>query len=80
MNGMARCRWAHELGVFDRALKYLLRLQLGKPVRRLNWTLNRESAAGYLAGELPALGPGQGDDHAGECGRKNVPAGGIAEL
>ena len=30
---------AHELGVFDRALKYLLRLQYGKPVRRLNWTL-----------------------------------------
>ncbi len=30
---------AHERGVFDRALKYLLRLELGKPVRRLNWTL-----------------------------------------
>ncbi len=30
---------AHELGVFDRALKYLLNLQQGRPVRRLNWTL-----------------------------------------
>lgn len=30
---------AHEMGVFDRALKYLLALQLGKPVRRLNWTM-----------------------------------------
>jgi len=30
---------AHEIGVFDRALKYLLMLQLGKPVRRLNWTM-----------------------------------------
>ncbi|WP_181704940.1 heme-dependent oxidative N-demethylase family protein [Chthonobacter rhizosphaerae] len=30
---------AHEKGVFDRALKYLLRLQNGQPVRRLNWTM-----------------------------------------
>ncbi|MFI4890504.1 MAG: heme-dependent oxidative N-demethylase family protein [Steroidobacterales bacterium] len=30
---------AHELGVFDRALKYLLNLRLGSPVRRLNWTM-----------------------------------------
>jgi len=30
---------AHELGVFDRALKYLLNLRLGQPVRRLNWTM-----------------------------------------
>lgn len=30
---------AAEMGVFQRALKYLLNLQLGKPVRRLNWTM-----------------------------------------
>ena len=30
---------AHQLGVFDRALKFLLNLQQGKPVRRLNWTM-----------------------------------------
>jgi hypothetical protein len=30
---------AHEAGVFDRALKFLLNLQLGRPVRRLNWTM-----------------------------------------
>jgi hypothetical protein len=30
---------AHELGVFDRALKFLMMLQLGQPVRRLNWTM-----------------------------------------
>lgn len=30
---------AHEAGVFDRALKFLLALQQGKPVRRLNWTM-----------------------------------------
>ena len=30
---------ATELGVMDRALKYLLNLQLANPVRRLNWTM-----------------------------------------
>jgi hypothetical protein len=30
---------AHELGVFDRALKFLLNLRLNEPVRRLNWTM-----------------------------------------
>lgn len=30
---------AHEIGVFERALKFLLNLQLGRPVRRLNWTM-----------------------------------------
>ncbi len=30
---------AHELGVFDRALKFLLNIRQGQPVRRLNWTM-----------------------------------------
>ncbi len=30
---------AHNIGVFDRALKFLLNLQQGRPVRRLNWTM-----------------------------------------
>ncbi|WVM87569.1 DUF3445 domain-containing protein [Halopseudomonas pachastrellae] len=30
---------AHQLGVFDRALKYLLNIQVGQPVRRLSWTM-----------------------------------------
>jgi hypothetical protein len=30
---------AHEMGIFDRALKFLLNLQIGRPVRRLNWTM-----------------------------------------
>lgn len=30
---------AHEMGVFQRALKFLLNLQQGAPVRRLNWTM-----------------------------------------
>jgi hypothetical protein len=30
---------AHQIGVFERALKFLLNLQHGRPVRRLNWTM-----------------------------------------
>lgn len=30
---------AHQMGVFERALKFLLNLQQGRPVRRLNWTM-----------------------------------------
>ncbi|MBJ2153617.1 DUF3445 domain-containing protein [Paracoccus sp. IB05] len=30
---------AHEMGIFDRALKFLLALQHGAPVRRFNWTM-----------------------------------------
>ncbi len=30
---------AHEMGVFDRALKYITAIPVGRPVRRLNWTL-----------------------------------------
>lgn len=43
--GMSFAEWhgpvplAHEAGVFDRALKYLTAIPVGRPVRRLNWTL-----------------------------------------
>lgn len=43
--GMSFMEWhapvplAHDLGIFERALKYLLMLQQGRPVRRLNWTM-----------------------------------------
>lgn len=30
---------AHQMGVFERALKFLLNLRIGQPVRRLNWTM-----------------------------------------
>lgn len=30
---------AHDMGIFERALKFLLNLQIGRPVRRLNWTM-----------------------------------------
>jgi len=31
---------AHEMGVFDRALKYLLNIQVDRPARRLNWSMS----------------------------------------
>jgi hypothetical protein len=34
---------AHEAGVFERALKFLLNMQVGRPVRRLNWTMTINS-------------------------------------
>lgn len=43
--GMSFTQWhgpvpmAHKEGVFERALKYLTALPVGKPVRRLNWTM-----------------------------------------
>jgi dimethylamine monooxygenase subunit A len=43
--GMSFSEWhgpvplAHEMGVFDRALKYLTAISVNRPVRRLNWTL-----------------------------------------
>lgn len=43
--GMSFKQWhtpvplAHDLGIFDRALNYLLNIPVDKPVRRLNWTL-----------------------------------------
>ncbi|MCW6511660.1 heme-dependent oxidative N-demethylase family protein [Lichenifustis flavocetrariae] len=43
--GMSFMEWhapvprAHELGVFDRALKFLLQLRQGQPMRRSNWTM-----------------------------------------
>jgi hypothetical protein len=29
---------AHEMGIFDRALRYLLSMPVGRPARRLNWS------------------------------------------
>jgi hypothetical protein len=48
---------AHEIGVFDRALQYLLRLQSGKPVRRLNWTLTVNPRLDTSPENYPQWGP-----------------------
>jgi hypothetical protein len=58
LQGMARTRaLAHELGVFDRALKFLLNLRLGAPVRRLNWTMTVHPRLDTSPENYPFWGP-----------------------
>jgi len=61
--GMSFKQWhgpvpkAHELGVFDRALKYLLALRCDSPVRRLNWTMTVNPRLDTSPEEYPNWGP-----------------------
>ncbi len=48
---------AHEMTVFDRALKYLLNLRLGQPVRRLNWTMTVHPRLDTSPEKYPHWGP-----------------------
>jgi hypothetical protein len=48
---------AHAMGVFDRALKYLLALQIGSPVRRLNWTITTNPRLDTSPENYPVWGP-----------------------
>jgi hypothetical protein len=48
---------AHDIGVFDRALQYLLRLQHGRPVRRLNWTMTVNPRLDTSPENYPIWGP-----------------------
>jgi hypothetical protein len=48
---------AHELGVFDRALKFLLKLQHGAPVRRFNWTMTVDPLLDTSPENYPVWGP-----------------------
>ena len=48
---------AHDLGVFDRALQYLMRIQYGKPVRRLNWTMTVNPRLDTSPENYPIWGP-----------------------
>ncbi len=61
--GMSFHQWhgpvplAHDIGVFDRALKYLLRLPFGRPVRRLNWTMTINPRLDTSPENYPVWGP-----------------------
>jgi dimethylamine monooxygenase subunit A len=48
---------AHEMNVFDRALKYLLNLRLNQPVRRLNWTMTVHPRLDTSPETYPQWGP-----------------------
>ncbi|SAL49680.1 hypothetical protein AWB68_02461 [Caballeronia choica] len=61
--GMSFMEWhgpvplAHQAGIFERALKFLLRLQLGAPVRRLNWTMTVNPRLDTSPESYPEWGP-----------------------
>ena len=48
---------AHQIGVFERALKFLLNLQQSKPVRRLNWTMTINPRLDTSPENYPKWGP-----------------------
>lgn len=48
---------AHQMGVFERALKFLLKLQLGAPVRRFNWTMTVDPLLDTSPENYPKWGP-----------------------
>ncbi len=48
---------AHEIGVFDRALKFLLNIRQGQPVRRLNWTMTINPRLDTSPERYPGWGP-----------------------
>lgn len=61
--GMSFKQWhgpvplAHEIGVFDRALGFLLALRQGAPVRRLNWTMTVNPRLDTAPETYPLWGP-----------------------
>ena len=59
---------AHEMNVFDRALKYLLNLRLGAPVRRLNWTMTVNPRLDTAPELYPFWGPDRASVNATNVG------------
>jgi hypothetical protein len=60
---------AHDLGVFDRALKFLLALQLDHPVRRLNWTMTVHPRQDTSPEQYPFWGPDRASVTAENAGK-----------
>jgi len=48
---------AHQKGVFDRALSYLMRVRFGHPARRLNWTMTVNPRLDTSPENYPVWGP-----------------------
>lgn len=61
---------AHDMGIFERALKYLLMLQQGRPVRRLNWTMTINPRLDTAPETYPEWGPDRASVTAENAGRK----------
>ncbi|WP_341989650.1 DUF3445 domain-containing protein [Azorhizobium sp. AG788] len=52
--------FAHEMGIFERAQKFLLNMQIGRPVRRLNWTMTVNPRLDTAPETYPLWGPDRG--------------------
>lgn len=59
-----------EMGILERALKFLKRLRVGHPVRRLNWTLTVNPRLETSAESLPEWAPDRKSVTAENVGRK----------
>ena len=70
---------AHEKGVFDRALKFLLKLQHGAPVRRFNWTMTVNPLLDTAPETYPKWGPTKATITPENLGPEAAPAGGVAK-
>ena len=74
--GMSFMEWhapvplAHEKGIFDRALKFLLKLQQGAPVRRFNWTMTVNPLLDTAPETYPKWGPTKTSVTADNIGEK----------
>lgn len=61
--GMAFHEWhapvplAHQMGVFDRALKFLMKIPIGQPYRRFNWTMTIDPLLDTSPENYPKWGP-----------------------
>lgn len=61
---------AHQAGVFERALKYLLMLRQGQPMRRLNWTMTVNPRLDTSPETYPEWGPDRTSLTLDNIGRK----------
>lgn len=74
--GMSFMQWhgpvplAHQAGVFERALKYLLMIRQGQPVRRLNWTMTVNPRLDTAPETFPEWGPDRASLTPENVGRK----------
>jgi hypothetical protein len=74
--GMSFMQWhgpvplAHQAGVFERALKYLLLIRQGQPVRRLNWTMTVNPRLDTSPETFPEWGPDRASLTPENIGRK----------
>ncbi len=61
---------AHEMGIFDRALKFLMNIRQGAPARRLNWTLTVNPLLDTSPETYPQWGPMRATVTPGNVGEK----------